>query len=242
MADAGRVDPAHHQGGSQAGPHVLVVDDIPEARAMARRALEQDGVRVSEAADGRSALAAVDGERPDLVLLDLSMPGMSGLEVLAQLRRTSDVPVMVLSGREDESDRVLALDLGADDYVLKPFLVRELPARIRSVLRRYRPAAGERLSFEDLEIRLPEREVVVHGKTVDLTSREFDLLAKLAANPRRVFSRPDLLREVWESSGDWQDPATVTEHVRRVRRKIEADPERPRWIVTVRNAGYRFEP
>lgn len=222
---------------------VLVVDDSREARELARRALESEGFEVDEAADGGAALSSVADKEPDLVLLDLAMPGISGLEVLTQLRRSGTVPVMVLSGRGEESERVLALELGADDYVVKPFLVRELPARIRSVLRRSggTPAAAT-LEFGRLVVRPPEREVVLDGAVVELTPREFDLMAKLASSPRRVFSRDELLKEVWGSSLDWQDPATVTEHVRRLRRKIEEDPEQPRWIQTVRGVGYRFEP
>ena len=234
--------------GSGEGPEarVLVVDDVTEARQAARRALERAGFAVVEAQDGESALAAVASESFDLVLLDLVMPGMSGFEVLTGLRRQRDVPVIVLSGRSEESERVLALELGADDYVVKPFLVRELPARVRSVLRRSRrsvessPAAV--LIFGSLEVHPAEREVILDGATVETTAREFDLLAKLASEPRRVFSRAELLEQVWGSSKDWQDPATVTEHVRRLRRKIEADPEHPRWIRAVRGVGYRFEP
>jgi len=164
------------------------------------------------------------------------------LEVLTEIRKKSNLPVIVLSGRGEESERVVALEMGADDYVVKPFLVRELPARIRSVLRRARPAPSARMEFGPLEIRLAEREVVLAGRTIETTAKEFDLLAKLASHPRRVFSRAELLEEVWGSSRDWQDPATVTEHVRRVRRKIENDPEQPRWLQTVRGVGYRFEP
>jgi DNA-binding response OmpR family regulator len=222
---------------------VLVVDDSREARELARRALESEGFEVEEAPDGGAALNSVADHQPDLVLLDLAMPGISGLEVLTQLRRSGTVPVMVLSGRGEESERVLALELGADDYVVKPFLVRELPARIRSVLRRSGGAtASPALDFGRLVVRLPEREVLLDAAVVDLTPREFDLLAKLVSCPRRVFSRDELLKEVWGSSLDWQDPATVTEHVRRIRRKIEEDPEQPRWIQTVRGVGYRFEP
>jgi two-component system phosphate regulon response regulator PhoB len=222
---------------------VLVVDDSREARELARRALESEGFEVEEAADGGAALNSVADKEPDLVLLDLAMPGISGLEVLTQIRRSGTLPVMVLSGRGEESERVLALELGADDYVVKPFLVRELPARIRSVLRRSGgTSAPPALDFGPLVVRIPEREVLLDGNVVELTPREFDLLAKLASSPRRVFSRDDLLKEVWGSSLDWQDPATVTEHVRRLRRKIEEDPEQPRWIQTVRGVGYRFEP
>jgi DNA-binding response OmpR family regulator len=219
------------------------VDDSAEARQAARRALEGDGFSVVEASDGHAALVALAADSPDLVLLDLTMPAMSGLEVLTQVRRESTVPVIVLSGRAEETERVLALELGADDYVVKPFLVRELPARIRSVLRRVRPATSPAmLDFGRVVIRPVEREVVRDGVPLEFTAKEFDLLAQLASSPRRVFSRAELLQEVWGSSKDWQDPATVTEHVRRVRRKLEDDPEDPRWIVTVRGVGYRFEP
>ena len=240
MTDASRTpDP-----GRDGALHVLVVDDADEARDAARRALERAGFAVSEASDGEEALSVLAAltPPPDLVLLDLNMPGMGGLEVLTQIRRTGTLPVIVLSGRGEESERVVALEMGADDYVVKPFLVRELPARIRSVLRRCRPAPSSRLEFGPLEIRLAERELLLRGERVDTTAKEFDLLAKLASEPRRVFSRAQLLEEVWGSSRDWQDPATVTKHVRRLRRKIEDDAEQPRWLQTVRGVGYRFEP
>jgi DNA-binding response OmpR family regulator len=219
-----------------------VVDDSDEAREAARRALDRAGFAVTEASDGDEALKAVATAPPDLILLDLGMPGMGGLEVLTEIRRTSELPVIVLSGRAEESERVVALEMGADDYIVKPFLVRELPARVRSVLRRSRPAAPSTLDFGGLEIRISEREVVVRGERVETTAKEFDLLTRLASEPRRVFSRAQLLEEVWGSSRDWQDPATVTEHIRRLRRKIEEDPEQPRWLQTVRGVGYRFEP
>ena len=222
---------------------VLVVDDSHSERQLTRRVLEREGFEVSEAPDGPNALSAVKADHPDLVLLDLTMAGMGGFEVLTHLRRDSDVPVIVVSGRTEESERVLALELGADDYVIKPFPIRELPARVRTVLRRARPAAvNGSIVFGRLEIRMAEREIVVDGRVVATTSKEFDLLAKLASTPRKVFSREVLLAEVWGSSGDWQDPATVTEHVRRLRHKFERDPADPAWIVTIRGAGYRFEP
>jgi two-component system, OmpR family, phosphate regulon response regulator PhoB len=221
---------------------VLVVDDSAQAREAARRTLEREGFQVEQAADGRSALEAVARRAPDLILLDLAMPGMGGLEVLARLRQTSTLPVIVLSGQEDENVRVAALDMGADDYVVKPFPIRELPARIRSVLRRARSSPPPVLEFGSLVVRLTEREVVVAGVPVKTTPREFDLLAKLVTSPHQVLSRAELLAEVWGSSSDWQDPATVTEHIRRLRRKIEADPDHPRWLVTVRGVGYRFNP
>jgi DNA-binding response OmpR family regulator len=229
----------------QSGPtptHVLVVDDSTEARQAARRVLEREGFQVTEAKDGHEALEAIAAGSPHVVLLDLSMPGMGGLEVLTQLRRTNSVPVIVLSGQAQESERVVALELGADDYIVKPFLVRELPARIRSLLRRARGYSSPRMEFGPLEIRLEEREVRLQGTPVETTPREFDLLAKLASSPRRAFSRAELLEEVWGSSRDWQDPATVTEHIRRLRRKIEDDPEQPKWLLTVRGVGYRFDP
>jgi two-component system phosphate regulon response regulator PhoB len=222
---------------------VLVVDDSFSERELTRKVLEREGFEVAEASDGPLALTAVEAAPPDLVLLDLTMAGMSGFEVLTHLRRGGDVPVIIVSGRNDESERVLALELGADDYVTKPFPIRELAARVRTVLRRARPAALDgSLVFGALEIRMAERELVLAGEVVPTTSREFDLLAKLVSAPRKVFSREGLLTEVWGSSGDWQDPATVTEHVRRLRHKIETDPANPEFIQTVRGAGYRFQP
>jgi DNA-binding response OmpR family regulator len=176
-----------------------------------------------------------------VIVLDIEMPGMSGLEVLHRLRPRVRAPVIVVSGREAESERVLAFDLGADDYVVKPFLSREFAARVRAVLRRARLAPETTLSFKGIEIRLAAREVVVHGEPVGLTPREFDLLAYLASRPGLPVSRRQLLEDVWHSSEGWQDVATVTEHVRRLRRKIEADPSHPRWIRSVRTVGYTFE-
>ena len=230
---------------SQRANRVLVVDDSYSEREMIRRVLEREGFQVSEAADGPSALTAAESTDLDLIVLDLTMAGMDGLEVLTHLRQKSDLAVIVVSGRTEESGRVLALELGADDYVVKPFLVRELTARIRAVLRRVRPATASEhgpVVHGRLEIRPAEREVLVNGELVPTTSREFDVLAKLVSEPRKVFSREALLRGVWGSSKDWQDPATVTEHIRRLRHKIERDSARPELIQTVRGAGYRFQP
>ena len=162
------------------------------------------------------------------------------------------MPVILLTGRSAEADKVLGLRSGADDYVLKPFSPDELVARVETVLRRSgrlsgpaalpEPAAGRVLEFGGLEVDLDSREVRVAGRHVAMTAREFDLLAFLASAPRRVFSREQLLRQVWDSSTEWQADATVTEHVRRIRRKIEPDPDQPRWVLTIRGAGYRFEP
>ena len=224
---------------------VLVVEDEALVRGLVGRLLSGSGYRVVEAEDAISGAELIGSAKPDLIILDVGLPGMSGLELLEHIRRTSDLPVIVLSGRGLEDDRVRGLQQGADDYVVKPFLHGELVARVESVLRRSR-ATGTTpdtvLRFPPLEIDLVAREVRVDGRLIDLTAREFVLLEFLARSPRQVFDRDQLLRQVWGSSSDWQDPATVTEHVRRVRQKVEPEPDHPRWIVTVRGMGYRFEP
>jgi DNA-binding response OmpR family regulator len=223
---------------------VLVVDDEHAIRAAVHRALEAEGFRVHEAINGRDALTEARSRPPDAIILDLGLPDVAGIDVLRELRAMSTVPVLVLSGRSDEIDRVTALELGADDYVVKPFLARELGARVRGLLRRagMQQHAKERLEFPGFVIDMSTREVLVDGCVVETTAKEFDLLAYLANAPRRVVSRDELLRSVWRSSSDWQDVDTVTEHVRRLRRKIEPDSSAPVRIVTVRGAGYRFEP
>ena len=223
---------------------VLVVDDEPTVREVVTRYLERDGLTVEIAVDGPAAMDALK-RRPDLVILDVMLPRLSGLEILREVRRTSDIPVILLTARSDETDRVVGLELGADDYVVKPFSPRELAARVRSVLRRTRTRFTEgsgRLAFDGLAIDLGAREVNVAGQTVELRPREFDLLAFLAASPRQVFSRAQILERVWDSPVEFQDLSTITVHVRRLRHKIEADPMRPRWITTVWGIGYRFEP
>ncbi len=220
-----------------------MVDDEPRVREVVSAYLERDGFRVLEAADADSARLHLERDPPDLVILDLMFPGVSGLDLLVELRKNSQVPVIVLTARVEEADRVLGLELGADDYVLKPFSPRELAARVRSVMRRVAPPpSAEMLDFDGLRIDMAARSTEVNGSPVSLTVKEFDLLAYLASNPRQVFTRNQLLQHVWDSSADWQDPATVTVHVRRVRNKIEADPAQPRWLVTVWGVGYRFEP
>jgi DNA-binding response OmpR family regulator len=221
---------------------LLVEDDLAVSTAI-RNQLERDGFRVQSATDGSAALEAIGHEPPDLVVLDLRLPGFDGFDVLAAVRRTSDVPIVVVTGRSDEHDRVVGLEMGADDYVVKPFSTRELLARIRCVLRRARPGANRRkLEFDGLVIDPTSREVVADGEVITTTSREFDLLYFLASSPRQVFDRSQLLCHVWNSSPDWQDDATVTEYIHRLRGKIEANPHRPRWITTVWGVGYRFEP
>lgn len=215
-------------------------------RGLLVRLLQDDGYEVFEADDALGAMEHLGANPPDLVLLDVVLPGLDGLDLLRRIRRKSTVPIIMLTGRTDEADRIEGLRSGADDYVLKPFSPGELVARVESVLRRSAPQAAlveqTVLAYDGLEIDPVAREVSVQGETVPVTAREFDLLAFLASAPRQVFTREQLLRQVWDSSTQWQDDATVTEHVRRVRKKIEADPDRPRWLVTVRGVGYRFEP
>ncbi len=221
---------------------ILVADDDPTFLLLVRTLLEREGHEVVQACDGEGVLSALDDRRPDLIVLDIEMPGMSGLEVLSRLRPRVRTPVLVVSGREAESERVLAFDLGADDYVVKPFLAREFAARVRAALRRARLAPDATLAFRGVEIRVAAREVTVDGEPVALTPREFDVLAYLASRAGQAVSRQQLLEDVWQSSDQWQDPATVTEHIRRIRRKIEPDPAKPRWVRSVRNVGYRFDP
>jgi len=212
-------------------------------REVVTRYLERDGFRVDAAEDGLTALDLATAHPPDLLILDVMLPSKDGFSVLQELRKTSSVPVILLTARAEETDRVLGLELGADDYVVKPFSPRELSARVRSVLRRSNPGEpGARLEFDGLTIDPKIREVEVGEKVIDLTPKEFDVLAFLASHPRQVFSRGQLLQQVWDSSAEWQDPATVTVHMRRLRTKLELDPQDPRWLLTVWGVGYRFEP
>lgn len=222
---------------------ILVVDDDEAYRTMVTTVLMREGHEVTAVASGEAALETLEDAAHDLIVLDVEMPGMSGLELLNRLRSTSGVPIMILSGHGAETERVLGLDIGADDYVVKPFLPRELGARVRALLRRNRVAdtpAGHRVG--ELEIRTDTRGVSVRGDQVSLTHREFDLLAYLAKRPRQVVTRQQLLQDVWKSSEEWQDPATVTEHIRRLRLKVEVDAANPRLLRAVRNVGYCFVP
>jgi DNA-binding response OmpR family regulator len=233
----------------QTDPHrILLVDDEPRVREVVAAYLLRDGYLVQTAADGESALRYLSEFKPDLVVLDLMLPQVSGFDVLREIRRAGDLPVILLTARAEETDRVSGLELGADDYVVKPFSPRELVARVRSVMRRSTPRPSnspgllEGLSFHGLEIDRARRVVSVEGAAVDLTAKEFDLLVFLAARSPQVFSRGHLLEQVWGSSPEWQDPATITVHVRRIRQKVEKDPQNPRWLKTVWGVGYRFEP
>jgi DNA-binding response OmpR family regulator len=222
---------------------ILVVDDDLDLVDVVRSALEREGFAVDNACDGATALDKIAGDSPELVVLDLGLPKVRGLDVLRKLRADTAVPVIVLSGRSDEADRIIGLELGADDYVVKPFSPRELVARVRSVLRRSRsPQDPSTISFTDLDLDLATREVRVRDEPVELRRREFDLLAFLCLSPRQVFTREQLLRHVWDSEPEWQGIGTVSEHVHRLRAKVELDPARPTRIVTVRGVGYRFVP
>jgi DNA-binding response OmpR family regulator len=229
--------------GSTPRGRVLAVDDDEAILAMLVRVLGAEGFAVDGVTSAGAAIARLKTDVPDVVLLDVGLADADGFEVLSTLRKHLDVPVILVTGRGAEPDRVRGLRTGADDYVVKPFSYPELAARIDTVLRR---SGGRTLpvvrEFGDLSIDVAAREVHVAGELIPTTAKEFDLLAFLAASPGRVFSREDLLREVWASSSEWQDPATVTEHVRRLRLKIEAEPDRPRWITTMRGVGYRFDP
>ena len=220
---------------------IAVVDDEAMVRDVVQRYLVSAGYEVDTFDDGPAVLSHVRSDPPDLVVLDVMLPGRNGIDVLREIRRGSDVPVILLTARADEADRVAGLELGADDYVVKPFSPRELVARVRSVLRRSAPG-DQSLTFGALRIDPASHTVTLDGASIDLTRREFELLHHLASHPGQVFSRAQLLRAVWDSSPDWQDPSTVTVHVRRLRRKLEDDPEQPRWLVTQWGVGYRFEP
>lgn len=218
---------------------VLVVDDEPMVREVVTRYLERDGFSVRSAADGAEALLELASNHPDLVVLDVMLPLVGGLDVLSEIRRQSDeVAVILLTANGDEDDRVRGLELGADDYVVKPFSPRELTARVHSVLRRAGHGDARPVDNGEISVDPGSRTVSVESSPIDLTRREFDLLAFLAQQPGQVFSRAQLLDHVWDSSTEWQDPATVTVHVRRLRAKLGGDPER--FIETVWGVGYRF--
>ena len=227
---------------------ILLVEDDPDVVTMLERFLSGDGYEVVTTSDGAATLAAVAARDPDLVLLDIVLGDEDGRDILREMRFISDVPTIFLTGRGLESERIAGLKLGADDYIVKPFSLGELAARIESVLRRSGSSAADReiatptMRFGDLTINEHTYEVTVRGEMVELTSKEFSLLSFLASSPRQVFSRQQLLEHVWSSSNEWQNEATVTEHVRRLRMKLETDPDQPAWITTIRGVGYRFEP
>jgi DNA-binding response OmpR family regulator len=227
----------------QVSTTVLVVDDEPIVREVVVSYLRREGFRTLEAGDGETARELVVSDAPSLVVLDIMLPKTDGLELCRWIRARSDVPVIMLTARGEEADRIVGLELGADDYVTKPFSPRELAARVRTVLRRSEPsvAKAERLTFDSLEIDGRTREVTKEGELLQLTAKEFDLLWFLANHPRQVFSRDQLMDRVWGYEAAL-DTGTVTVHVRRLREKIEDDPSRPRRLQTVWGVGYRFAP
>ena len=223
---------------------MLVVDDEPMVREVLARYLEKEGYSVETAEDGEQALTAFETAQPDLVLLDLMLPRVDGLEVFRRIRAQAPTAVIMLTARGEETDRVVGLELGADDYVTKPFSPREVVARVRTVLRRTVSVTSgppRSLTVGDLEVDGSRREARLAGQPVRLTRKEFDLLYLLVSHPGRAFSRSELLDEVWDFAWDG-DTSTVTVHVRRLREKIEADPSDPSHLITVRGVGYRFDP
>ena len=224
------------------GETILVVDDEAKIVKTLKAYLERAGFRVVEAGDGQTALTIYRHEKPALVILDLGLPGMDGLDVARALRRESDVPIIMLTARVDETDKLIGLELGADDYVAKPFSPRELVARVRAVLRR---TGGEReqapppIVAGDVKIDLERRQVTVGGQSVELTPTEFDLLAVMARHPGRVFTRLDLLDRVQGYAFEGYE-RTVDAHVKNLRQKIESDPKHPQYLLTVYGVGYRF--
>jgi DNA-binding response OmpR family regulator len=221
---------------------VLVVDDEPMVRDVVSRYLERDGHRVVTAEDGEAARGLIEREAPSLVLLDVMLPGRTdGLELCRWIRSTSDLPVILVTARVEETDRIVGLELGADDYVTKPFSPRELATRVKTVLRRSRPdgAPRTRVSAGPLELDAAKREARRDGELLSLTAKEFDLLWFLASNPNRVFSRDQMMHRVWGYSAAL-DTGTVTVHVRRLREKLEEDASKPQLLETVWGVGYRF--
>jgi len=222
---------------------VLVVDDEPIVRDVVVRYLQRDGYDTLEAADGDSARAIIESGQTDLVVLDLMLPGTDGLALCRWIRSGSDLPVIMLTALGEATDRIVGLELGADDYVTKPFSPRELAIRVHNVLKRAErpPLVAETLSFDGLTIEGKTREVSLDGKSLRLTGREFDLLFFLASNASEVFSRAQLMERVWGYEAAL-DTGTVTVHIRRLRSKIERDPSMPRHLETLWGVGYRFAP
>ncbi len=221
---------------------ILVVDDEPKIRTIVTSYLRQEGFDVSEASDGPSAVAKAERLEPDVIILDVMLPGFDGIEALRQIRTRSDVYVIMLTARGEETDKLIGLSVGADDYVTKPFSARELVARVKAVLRRSRAGgetASDTLTIGDLSLDRAKRTVTVAGAPVELTALEFDLLAALMGAPDRVYSRGQLIEKVW----GWDffgDERIVDVHIRKIRQKLGDDPTDPRYIATVRGVGYRF--
>ena len=224
---------------------ILLVDDEDAVQKLLAYPLEREGYRVIPARDGQEALERFAAEQPDLVVLDVMLPKLDGLEVCKRLRARSTVPIIMLTARDDELDKVLGLELGADDYITKPFSIREFRSRVRALLRRaslpsqHDLSRAQTIEADGLRIDPMRRSVEVHGKPIQLTYVEFELLRTLAANPGRVFGRRRLLESLWGDSA-YREPRTIDVHVRHLREKLEPDPSEPEFILTVRGAGYRF--
>lgn len=225
---------------------IYVIEDEPSIAEVVTLYLRRAGYSVTSIPDGQAALDQLEKRIPDLVILDLMLPGMDGYSLTRWLRERSDVPIIMVTSRREEMDRIAGLEMGADDYVVKPFSPQELVSRVRAVLRRgggaEKSVEGEQpIRFENLSIDPASRDVRVNGVTIELTVKEFDVLLLLARHPRQVFSRDHLLERVW-GGANYIDPGTVTVHVRRLREKIEPDPSAPRHLLTVWGVGYKFEP
>ena len=223
---------------------ILLVDDEDSIQKLLAYPLEREGYRVLQARDGEEALERFASERVDLVVLDIMLPKLDGLEVCKRLRAESEVPIIMLTARDDELDKVLGLELGADDYITKPFSIREFRSRVRALLRRAAVSRhvdedGELISAEGLTIDLARRLIEVGGRRVQLTYVEYELLRILASHPGRVYSRRMLLEALW-GGADYREPRTIDVHVRHLREKLERDPGVPEYILTVRGVGYRF--
>ncbi|MBA3366078.1 MAG: response regulator transcription factor [Actinobacteria bacterium] len=222
---------------------ILLVDDEEAIQRLLTYPLERDGFRVVQARDGEEALQRWSDERVDLVVLDVMLPKLDGLEVCRRIRATSSVPIIMLTARDDELDKVLGLELGADDYITKPFSIREFRSRVRALLRRAvareRGVSSEQIELDGLRIDVARRSVEAHGRPVELTYVEFELLRLLASNPGRVYTRQVLL-EGLRGGSEYRDPRTIDVHVRHLREKLEREPREPEFIQTVRGVGYRF--
>ncbi len=222
---------------------ILLVDDEESVQKLLTYPLEREGYRVIQARTGEEALERFEAGEIDLIVLDLMLPRVDGLEVCRRVRAQSTVPIIMLTARDDEVDKVLGLEIGADDYITKPFSIREFRSRVRALLRRAQlsaqPDRTETIEMDDLRVDLARRSVEAHAEQVQLTYVEFELLRVLAGHPGRVYSRQQLLESLW-GSADYRDPRTIDVHIRHLREKIERDPSDPEFIFTVRGVGYRF--
>jgi DNA-binding response OmpR family regulator len=226
--------------------HILVVEDEPSLAEVVSLYLKRAGFQVQVASDGRQAMSILEKRIPDFVIMDIMLPEVDGLSLTRWLRDRSDVPIIMVTARREEIDRIAGLEMGADDYVVKPFSPQELVSRVRAVLRRIgrdQPGAeSERaLSFDSIQIDPRTRVVMVKESQIELTAKEFDMMYLLARHPKQVFTRDQLLERVW-GGAEYIDPGTVTVHVRRLREKIESDPSNPKHLLTIWGVGYKFEP